>query len=523
MGARKEVELVPDGPIVPPTGDLAPDEGAAIVPPQAAPQTPGLSRDVSLAESAGMGAVKGLTFGTAPAIAKAGGRLSSLLPTSIRQSLIKHTFGLDTPPQALELLDQNPEMYRETYLQGQAEAQRANPKAFLAGELAGGAVAPVPGAGLAKGVTSVAGKAGVRALQGAAMGSLFGAGEALGEGKGGSEILRRSGEGALAGAVVAPTLGAAGDVIGGKLKGASERVFARAKKDITTGEQNAGIRKVRKLEAASGPDDEKLRSLFGRDPDLYKTIATKARNSPGKALAAVDDTMSAKADRLDELYDKMVKSNRQVTPSDIAIEFDKVLGDRLKAGDLPAVNILRSERARFLSEYGNFGALGADTMRGLKSTAGKSAFEGMPIPGNVKRDIWNVYANAIEKQAKGSGVDVGELRNLNRDMSVLIPAKDALQERATAAAAGRQSIGAHLARGAASAALYAHGGLKEAIAGALLPEAARIGQAAIRRADFALANNPSASAKSGEFASGVLQRLRGGMSLEDATKAAGGE
>ncbi len=332
------------------------------------------------------------------------------------------------------------------------------------------------------------------------------------------------------GVALSGTLGAGGGVASKLSENAPARVLARAKKDITTGEQNAGIGKTRKLAKAVGPDDEKLRELFGRDPDLYKTIATKAKNSPAKALSAVDDTMTEKADRLDELYDKMTKAQRAVTPSDIAIEFDKILGDRLKDGDLPAVNILRSERAKFLSEYGNFGHIGADTMRGLKSTAGKGAFEGMPIPGNVKKDIWNVYASAIDRQAKGSGVDVGELRGLNRDMSVLIPAKDALQERATSEAAGRHSIGTHIGRAALAGAGFAHGGVKEAILGAALPEAAKIGQNIVRRADYELASRlqgagsdlasgPGSRVAQLNYAAKVSQAMQDGKSLADAVKA----
>jgi hypothetical protein len=320
--------------------------------------------------------------------------------------------------------------------------------------------------------------------------------------------------------------GGAGATAGAISKAAEtgpERVFKRAKKDITTGEQNAGIGKVRKLERATGPDDEKLRELFGRDPDLYKTIATKAKTNPAKALKAVDVTMADKADRLDELYGQMSKAHRAVAPTDVAIEFDKILADRLRQGDLPAVGILRRERAQFLSEYGNVGHLDVDTMRGLKATAGQRAFEGMPIPGNVKRDIWNVYAGAIERQAKGSGVNIGELRGLNRDMSVLIPAKDALQERATAQAAGRLSIGSHIGHAALAGAGFAHGGIKEAIVGALLPEAAKVGQQLARRADFALSEGASVPAIGGQaarlYAASVSRKMNDGMSLADAVTA----
>jgi hypothetical protein len=336
-----------------------------------------------------------------------------------------------------------------------------------------------------------------------------------------------------AGLLLSGVAGGGGGALSRASETAPERVLARAKRDITTGEQNAGKRKTEKLSTAAGPDDEKLRDLFGRDPDLYKEIATKGKASPGKAVEAVADKKDEISGRLDVVYDQMQKADRLVTPSDIAVEFDKLLADKLKGGDLPAVNILRAERARFLNEYGNFGKLGADTMRGLKSSAGKGAFEGMPIPGAIKRDIWGVYSSAIERQAKGTpGVDLTELRQLNKDMSVLIPAEDALQERATAAAADRKSIGSHIGHAALAGAGFAHGGLKEAAVGLALPTAAKLAGQGLRRADFALAQRTggaaadfgsTAGARTAqlEYATKVAEGMRNGLSLADAVEAAG--
>jgi hypothetical protein len=269
-----------------------------------------------------------------------------------------------------------------------------------------------------------------------------------------------------AAAVLAGTTGAAGGLASRVAETAPSRLLARTRKDITTGEQNAGIRKTRKVNQAVGEDDAALADLFKHDPQLEKTLAIKASTSPKAAVKAARESIGQVGDRLDDIYDTMAKANRLVAPQDIANGFDKILAQRLKDGDLPAVNILRAERARFLNEYGNVGHLMPDTLRGLKATAGKGAFEGQPIPGNVKRDIWGAYADAIETQAKGTkGIDISELRSLNKDMSVLIPIRDALEERAISAAHGRHSIGSHIGRAALAGAGFAHGGVKEAVIG----------------------------------------------------------
>lgn len=323
---------------------------------------------------------------------------------------------------------------------------------------------------------------------------------------------------------------------------APARVLERTRKDITTGEQNAGIRLTRKVAERAGEDNTRLASLLERDPALEKVLAVKASTSPAKALKATDTTLERVDGRLDEIYGTMAKADRLVTPQDIANGFDKIAGERLKAGDLPAVNILRAERARFLNEYGKFGKLSPETMRGLKATAGKGAFEGQPIPGSVRRDIWAAYADAIETQAKGTkGVNVKELRELNSDRSVLLPIRDALAERATSAAAGRHSIG-HLihapataigaaAGGALLGTEMGHHGIEGAVVGLLAPTAAKLARQGGRAADYALAkrfkgaapdlsSGAGARAASLDYAGRVAEAMRNGSSLKDAVDAA---
>lgn len=257
------------------------------------PEAP--ARDVSKAESLGFGALKGGTFGTAPAIAKAGGALASTLPTSMRQWLVKKTTGVDIPAEAVNTLDQQgPEFYRQAYLNSQGEAQKANPKTFLLGELAGAAVVPVPGASAVRGATTVGGKLAARAAQGAGTGALFGGGEAIGEGASLGETLERAGQGALTGAAIAPVVGAVGDKVGSvasKLlqKRAEKRMIDQAIKDLA-GSKETGLSKPtdRRMMAKAA---DALRDEL-RDPEAIK-IADAARKDPGKAWEMVQKRVDA--------------------------------------------------------------------------------------------------------------------------------------------------------------------------------------------------------------------------------------
>lgn len=332
--------------------------------------------------------------------------------------------------------------------------------------------------------------------------------------------------------LLAGTTGAAGGAISRTSETAPARLAKRRAKDITTGDVNAGKKLTQKVQERAGEGGEQLDEVLAQYPELDKVISIKAGSAPEKVAKAVTAKTGEIGDELHDIYANMEKAGRVVAPADIAVEFDKLLGDKLKAGDQPAVRILRQERARFLDEYGKFGHLSADTMRGLKATAGKGAFEGMPIPGNIKRDIWGVYSAAIERQAAKSK-DLGRLRTLNRDMSVLIPVEQAITERAQMSEAGRHSIGSHIGRAALAGAGFAHGGVKEAVVGLVAPEIAKAAGQGLRAVDYNLARRfkgaaPDLSSGAGarvtglDYAARVSEGMKNGLSLKEAVDAADG-
>jgi hypothetical protein len=132
-------------------------------------------RTPSGAESFGLGAVHGGTFGTAPAIAKKATQIGSIFPVGLRQWMFKKSTGIDVPAEVFEAADKNPEAVAQAYREGESDAQKANPKLYAGGQIAGTLAVPIPGAGAVKAGTLL-GKVGLRAAEGAAVGGLSGAG-----------------------------------------------------------------------------------------------------------------------------------------------------------------------------------------------------------------------------------------------------------------------------------------------------------------------------------------------------------
>jgi hypothetical protein len=321
------------------------------------------------------------------------------------------------------------------------------------------------------------------------------------------------------------------------VESAPARVAKRRAKDITTGEQNAKKSTTLKVQERAGEDGDRLSVVLAEDPALEKLVSVKAGSSPDKVGKAVTGKIEQINGELDDMFAAMEKAGRVVTPTEIAVSFDKIAGRLLKDGHLDALNVLRKARAQFLSEYGNFGKLSADTLRGLKGRARTAAFDGNAavdplLKRQVSKEIWAVYSDAIERAAANAdGVDIKRLRKLNQDVSVLIPAELALEERAAMGAAGRRSIGEHIGRAALAGAGLAHGGVKEMVLGLVAPEAIRLGGEGIRAADYALAkkfrgvapdvsSGVGARAASLDYAARVAQGMKGGASLADAVKAA---
>lgn len=517
------MELVPDAPIEPPEGDLAPD--APIQPPVAEPSFvdrlgAGLT-NIGHTIAAGAGAVKTAVTHPVDTITDPSRRrefergLDNMVTLGYGQRLaarIGNALG-DAPATAL-----GPETFNGTQAANtQAADREAAPGFREAGGIAG---MFTPGA------ANAIGKVGGAAVKGATAGikaASVPAATALGAAQGAAgyaatapatAALAADAEGHRAaeaeraltdptGYLIGTAIGGSTAAIGSAARTAPARVLARAKRDITTGEQNAPKRSVGKLDAVAGEDDEHLAAMFAREPKIYKAIATSAKSMPGRTLKKVQTRSAELNEQLDEMYDAMERGGRTVTPQHVDDAFTKRIGEALKRGDAMALKTLRDARETIRSEYQNVGAMSADTLRGLKSSARQGAFGGNALTeptarAKANREVFRVFADAIESQAsKTPGVDVGKLRALNRDISILVPVEVALKDRATMAAAHRFSLKhlLHAPMGAAAGGLLGleagHGGIEGLALGAGLALGTKVAAKAAgqttRNVDFQLA------------------------------------
>lgn len=353
-----------------------------------------------------------------------------------------------------------------------------------------------------------------------------------------------------AGLLMSGGLGTAGAAAEKAVETAPGRVAGRRAKEIASGETNAKAKTARQVVAKAGEGGEDLDELLSRDPRLGKMIDVKAGSAPGKVAKAVAAKQGQIGGELDSIYSRMEKTGATVTPSDITTEFDKLLLNYKNEGDLPAIAAAQRARAGFLATYGESSeGLTADQLRGLKASAGKAAFPDMgadpTTKAKVQRDVWGAFSSAIERKAEGAEeirrrlglapspdkIDVARLRQLNSDMSILIPVHGALEQRATATSAGRPSMPEMFGHAAGMAAGVGVGAHEFGPAGALLglaaPVGIKLGQQGARLGDWKLASKfggvaPEMAAKTGaragelEFAAKVSEGMKAGLSLEEA-------
>jgi hypothetical protein len=151
----------------------------------------------------------------------------------IEQAGSRSTYELSGGPGERPVPGNPDDAYSQAYLRARDEyrgdldrAQAANPKSYLAGELAGAVMSPGPKA--AKGATGLA-KAGQLAKAGAAYGAAAGVGYGRAKGlEDPEQLLMEAGAGAGTGAVLTPAAGVASERIAPKLREMSQEAALRA-------------------------------------------------------------------------------------------------------------------------------------------------------------------------------------------------------------------------------------------------------------------------------------------------------
>lgn len=185
--------------------------------PAEAPKSKTPARQVGTGEAIGKGILEGASFGFAPAItgfAEAAGPEwtqketygetgNPIAPIVGAAKMLHGYLSGHSDPEVQDAYNRG----RQAALDDQALAKEQHPLPYLAGQLGGAMLMPLPGAGAMR-----AGTAGARALggmrAGAAGGGLYGAGEATSEGQSAGDIAKSAGTGAVIGAGLGAGIGA---------------------------------------------------------------------------------------------------------------------------------------------------------------------------------------------------------------------------------------------------------------------------------------------------------------------------
>lgn len=291
-------------------------------------------------------------------------------------------------------------------------AQAANPKTFMAGDLAGGvATSFVPGLGIAKGASTLA-MAGKAALMGAASGLGNSDKEDIG-----GQLQDAAVSGALSGATAG--------VIGKVVRGAPERVEKRLLGNITEGA--TATQRDRVVGRAGSKAEEVLNAIKGD-----KAIAA-AGDNPHQLLPAIENALDTTGQKLDKAIDR----GAPVLVSDVLGKVEGI-AQRLSAdpGKADAARAVMSKANDVLEAWGNRTHVTPQEVRTLASDIGNAAFHGSPAVAPkqaqaVGREVWGELKDLLSDSVKRGGGSVDEVNGLNKRMSSLISMRDAVAYRAT--------------------------------------------------------------------------------------------
>lgn len=227
---------------------------------------------------------------------------------------------------------------------------------------------------------------------------------------------------------------------------AQQALDAQARAETLDAEAKKLAPKVEKKEAkAASYVNKELR-------EAAEARALVARHALDEITAqAKDATKEAKAlDREGKKIEREpAKGGIDLSAIDASIQRSaEALAREGKAAEALAVSRSRGHMAALYGEDGEIAPgtiLPAKAVRTLATELGKTAFAGdvLADPGvraRAEQRVHGAITGALETAAEGAGLDVTELRKLNRDMSVLIPMKRSLQERTTRAETNRESL-----------------------------------------------------------------------------------
>lgn len=320
-------------------------------------------------------------------------------------------------------------------------AREAHPIGFGLGQVLGnvGVGAVTGGIAGAAGAGSLAATAGVAGAEGALQG--------LGE----SEAT--TAQGLAKDTAIGGALGAAGGVVGGKLFGryantAEERNARHIAEEVTEGANMVNKRRFAQVQ-------ELAAEHFDKDPALRR-----AMKDPGAGLEAVEQRLDALGPQTAPKYATIDANYRPMTAAEVVSPIDKLVAKyEAEPGKETIAGALSRMRDNFLKATAQNGADPATTqvptalvrkwtsnlLSEADSTMGSLAeTERYKIKDQLHDVADGILKNHIEAAAKSSPAvrqAADELRELNKQITVLVKAKDVLNVRNTKEMVGHKGLG----------------------------------------------------------------------------------
>lgn len=270
--------------------------------------------------------------------------------------------------------------------------------------------------------------------------------------------------GAAAGAAASKTMGGdatTGALLGGAfgaLPGVANVVAGGAKRavgDITRGARKAPARLTNEVKFKAGEEGATLAEVLTEIPVARRAVTVKAKTNPAAAAKDLDGVINKAVDANDAAYAAMQRQHGGVPLQPIA---EKLAGleERLNLqGRGVAADAVNRVRTDLLKRYGSSpegletAKLTAQQIRNIRNDMGTVADPARTIKPNTRRQalgkIYQVLNQEIDDVAANtSGVKLDEFKQRNRQISTLIPVRDALKHRAEAEA--EMSLGAKIKR-----------------------------------------------------------------------------
>lgn len=214
----------------------------------------------------------------------------------------------------------------------QKELREANPKAYLAGELGGAVLMPVPGSGTVKGATLLK-RAGQATKQGAAMGAAFGFGNSE------ADLTQGDVRGVAGDTAIGAAAGAAGGAVGETLLTGGRKLVDFARKRATAGIEKASADALAAAEKAKEKALAAARGALGGDTAATFKTFDRLREILADAIAPAELRASAQSHLDSPVFKEAMRAAQEEYVSKAGSMLARITKGREEVAEKAAVDV----------------------------------------------------------------------------------------------------------------------------------------------------------------------------------------